>query len=392
MSAIAWRRAPSHYRQSMGRSSFFLSLLAGPACAALLLACSGGGALRPPTSDNQSDDPCDPGGGSTNTGPAPAVDAGAAPVPMPGGFGGIGFDDLRFSPTLAMLLVPAGRTGNLDLVDPSSERVSPVGGFSSEATYSGDDTFGVTSADEGNAIVYAVDRTSKTLAVIDPNGKTIIAQTTLAATPGYVRYVAPTNEVWVTEPSMQQIEIFTLGAAPSTAPTHAATIAVGNGPESLEIYVPPGAPDAGHRAYAYTHATTATVEIDVVGRSIAATWPNGCATSKGIAVDSTNGWVMSACEEGMVVVASTMGATLGTATVGAGVDQIAYDAQRTRLYVPGPAAAAMSVVSLAANGSPKVLGSVQTPIDSHCAVTNGGGSVFVCAPSAGTLLFISDPF
>jgi hypothetical protein len=368
----------------MGRSSFLaLSLLACPACA-VLVACSGGGALRPPTSDNQSDDPCDPGGGSTNTGPSPAIDAGAAPVPMPGGLAGIGFDDLRFSPTLAMLLVPAGRSGNVDLVDPSSEAVTPIGGFSSEVTYTGDDSFGVTSADEGNAIVYAVDRTSKTLVVVEPQTKTIVAHATLAATPGYVRYVAPTNEVWVTEPSQQQVEVFALGTSASTAPTHSTTIAVGGGPESLEIDV------TGLRAY--THATSATVAIDVMAHAVVASWPNGCATSRGIAVDSANKWVISACQEGMVVVATTQGATLGTVVVGAGVDQIAYDAQRTRLYVPGPAAAAMSVVSLAADGSPKVLGSVQTPSDTHCAVTNGGGSVYVCAPSAGALLFIDDPF
>jgi hypothetical protein len=376
----------------MGRSCFLvLSLLAGHA-GAVLVACNGSGALRSPTSDNQADDPCDPGGGSTNTGPAQAVDAGSAPVPMPGGSGGIGFDDLRFSATLSTLLVPAGRTGSLDFVDPSSEAVSFVSGFSSQATYDGEDTFGVTTADEGNAIVYAADRTSKMLAVVDPKGKTILSQTTLAATPGYVRYVAPTNEVWVTEPAMQQIEIFALGTSPSTAPTHAATIGVGGGPESLEIAVPPGALDAGKPAYAYTNTASATVQIDVATRAVTATWSNGCATSRGIAVDAANGWVMPACEEGMVVILSTQGATLGTATVGAGVDQIAYDPQTLRLYVPSPTAAAMSIISLGANGAPKVLGSVEVQNDTHCAVTNGGGSVYVCAPSEGALLFIQDPF
>jgi hypothetical protein len=311
---------------------------------------------------------------------------------MPGGSGGIGFDDLRFSPTLSMLLVPAGRTGNLDLVDPSSEGVSPVEGFSTAATYSGDDTFGVTSADEGNALVYAADRTAGTLSIVDPKAKTVLSHVTLAATPGYVRYVAPTNEVWVTEPSQHQIEVFTLGASGSVAPVHAATIAVPGGPESLEVAVPTVAIDAGGHAYAYTHTATTTVALDVGGRSVATSWSNGCATSMGIAVDAANGWVVSACAEGMLVVQSTEGATLGTVAVGAGVDQIAYDARTMRLYVPGPMAAAMSVVSLAAGGVPKLLGSVQTPKDAHCAVTNGGGSVYVCAPSAGALLFIQDPF
>ena len=53
----------------------------------------------------------------------------------------------------------------------------------------------------------------------------------------------------------------------STAPVHAASIAVGSGPESLAIYIPVSAPDAGKHAYAFTHATTAVVQIDVVARS-----------------------------------------------------------------------------------------------------------------------------
>jgi hypothetical protein len=312
------------------------------------------------------------------------VDAGALPVPLPGGEGGIGFDDLRFSSTLSTLLIPAGRTGNLDLVDPSSEAVSSVGGFSTAPTYT-DDSFGVTSADEGNAIVYAADRTSNTLAVINPKQQAIVSHVALAATPGYVRYVAPTNEVWVTEPTEHQIEVFTLGSTPTAAPVHSMVIAVSNGPESLEI------DPVGKRAY--TNATTATVAIDVVGHAVVSTWPNGCETSRGIAVDPTNGWVIAACQEGMVVVLATQGgATIGTAPVGAGVDQIAYDAQRVRLYVPSPTAAAMSVVSLGTSGSPKVLGSIQTTNDAHCAVTPGGGEVFVCAPSRGVLLFNNDPF
>jgi hypothetical protein len=288
--------------------------------------------------------------------------------------------------------VPGGRSGDLDFVDPSSEAVTPVSGFSIGTTYTaGDDSFGVTSADEGNAVVYATDRTSQMLAVVDPKGKTILNQTKLAAVPGYVRYVTSTNELWVTEPAAQQIEVFTLGTSTSTPPAHAATISVAGGPESLEIDIPPSA--QGGKAYAFTHTVTATVEIDIVGRSVAATWPNGCATSKGLAVDSTNGWLITACQEGMLVVqAAVGGATLGTAMVGAGVDQIAYDPQTQRVYAPGPSASAMSVVSLGTGGVPKVLGAVQTPNDTHCAVTNGGGSVYVCAPSSGALLFIQDPF
>jgi DNA-binding beta-propeller fold protein YncE len=197
--------------------------------------------------------------------------------------------------------------------------------------------------------------------------------------------VQPATEVWVTEPDLHQIEVFKPGATAATAPSSTGTIAVPDGPESLEI-------DADHKR-AFTHATAATVEIDVTSHAVTQSWPNGCTNSRGIAVDSANGWVMSACEEGRVVVLDTnSGATIGTVSVGAGVDQITYDTKRTRLYVPGAASSSTSVVQLAANGSPTAKGAVSTSSDAHCAVTGGAGQVFVCSPAQGALLFVNDPF
>src|SRR5438128_10529627 len=62
---------------------------------------------------------------------AAAVVAAAArqtAVAIPGGKGGIGFDGLRFAPALARVLVPAGRTGRLALLDPATRRVAAVAG------------------------------------------------------------------------------------------------------------------------------------------------------------------------------------------------------------------------------------------------------------------------
>ncbi|HEX8796411.1 MAG TPA: hypothetical protein VF765_35915, partial [Polyangiaceae bacterium] len=102
----------------------------------VLAACSSSsGPYAEPISNKQADDPCDPGSVGTSGGSLPPVDAGSVPVMLPGGSPGIGFDDVRFSGTLSQILVPAGRSGNLDLVDPSSEVPTPVGGFASSPTY-----------------------------------------------------------------------------------------------------------------------------------------------------------------------------------------------------------------------------------------------------------------
>src|SRR5437870_520568 len=67
---------------------------------------------------------------------------------LPGGDGGIGFDDLRFSPSLHRVLAPAGRTGKLDLIDPASNAIESIEGFSSEAKFGGGHGEGTTSVDE----------------------------------------------------------------------------------------------------------------------------------------------------------------------------------------------------------------------------------------------------
>jgi hypothetical protein len=350
------------------------------------LGCNTSGALPEPTSDNQSDDPCDPGGGAQQqTGSAPPVDAGSTPLQLPGGTAGIGFDDMRFSATLTRLLVPAGRTGDLDLVDPSTELVSSVPGFSTETTYSGDSTFGVTSADEGNDIIYATDRTSGTLVSIDPAVMKIGATLKLASTPGYVRYVSTTSEIWVSEPDAKQIEVVApTGPDGGAGLTHVMNMAV-DGAESLEI-------DSAN-ALAFTNAPTSTIAIDLATHKVTGSWPNGCATAKGLAVDPQHGWVLVACNEGKLVVLNEQsGAMLGSVTTGAGVDRIAYDIQRARAYVPSPAAAAMAVVVLGAKGVPTLAGSVQATPDAHCAVTPGAGEVFVCSPAKGEIVSLYDPF
>ena len=49
--------------------------------------------------------------------------------------------------------------------------------------------------------MYTTDRTSKKLTVVDGRSRAVVASAMLAATLGYVRYVASTSEVWVTEPA-----------------------------------------------------------------------------------------------------------------------------------------------------------------------------------------------
>src|SRR5262245_45527135 len=130
----------------------------------------------------------------------------STPLQLPDGKGGIGFDDLRYDAVSGRLLIPAGRTGNVDLIDPATKEITPIGGFSKSAKYSAGDGQSVTSVDAGAGLLFATDRTALRLAVIDPGQKKIVGEAALASAPDYVRYVAATKELWVTQPGKARIE------------------------------------------------------------------------------------------------------------------------------------------------------------------------------------------
>ena len=305
-------------------------------------------------------------------------------LPVPGGSGGIGFDDLGFSPELHKVIVPAGRAGKVVLIDPPSKRIEEIDGFSSQSSFGGGHGDGVTSADVGHGAIFATDRDEMTLDLVDPISKRILAKTKLAAGPDYVRFVAATNEVWVTEPRASQIEIFSLPQHGFPEPNHAATISIPNGPESLVI--------DNERGRAYTNLwSDTTIAIDLRKRAIAAQWKNGCHGSRGIAMDGSRGFLFVGCEEGKLESLGLKdGHRLGEAIAGAGVDIIAYAPSLHHAYLPGGDTATMAVIEISAGGKPAVLATVATAKDSHCVTADDLSSAYVCDPGHGQLLVFHD--
>lgn len=308
-------------------------------------------------------------------------------VRLPGGEAGIGFDDLGFSAMLGRVLVPGGRSGNLDLVDPATRGVTVVGGFSSQIRFGGGHGEGATSVDEGAGYLFATDRTSVTVNVIAPTEKKIVATARLAAAPDYVRYVDLTRELWVTEPDNDRIEIFRLEGSKPPRPVHAQFVAVKGGPESLVI--------DGSRGRAYTHLWEAmTLAIDLKSRAIVERWPNGCSGSRGIALDRSRGFLFAGCAEGKAVVLDVAhgGRQLGTARSGTGVDIIDYDANLGHLYLPGAGSQTLAILGVSDAGGLTLLGTLPTAPSAHCVVSDQKGNAYVCEPRKGRLLVLRDPY
>src|SRR5438045_9525857 len=106
---------------------------------------------------------------------ATAAPAAAAPgtskpdsIAIPDGQRGIGYDDLQVAPDLKRILVPAGRTGRLVLIDPATRALTAIAGFSTSASFGGGHGEGTTSAVEvpGGRWIVATDRGSRMLKLV----------------------------------------------------------------------------------------------------------------------------------------------------------------------------------------------------------------------------------
>jgi YVTN family beta-propeller protein len=308
-------------------------------------------------------------------------------VTLPDAGPGIGFDDLQYSSTLHRVLAPAGRSGKLDLIDPGSLAVESVSGFSATGAYSGGHDDGATSVTEGRGLLFVTDRTSSLLSVVDPSTRTVVSSTHLGAGPDYVRYVAATDELWVSEPSALQIEIFAIDTKAPFNPSARATILVANGPESLVI-------DQSH-GRAYTHRwQSSTVVIDVRTRATIAEWPNGCAASRGLAIDEQRQHFIVACSEGTVAVldAANGGRVLSSIAKGAGFDVIGYAPALHHIYAAGSACGCLMMLGVSSGGALSLLGRFDADSSTHCAAADDAGHAWVCDPDHGRLWRVDDTF
>jgi len=319
---------------------------------------------------------------------AAALAAPPESIAIPGGDVGVGYDDLQYAPLVKRILVPAGRTGKLALIDPSTRKVTAIAGFTSTSSYRGGHGEGTTSAAELDQVgfVVATDRGAKALKVVDTRTGKVGEAVKLAAAPDYVRVVSPTKEVWVTEPGRKQIEVFRVDGAPPRL-SHVANVAVPDGPESLVIDAPRG------RAYSHTWGNE-SYAIDLQTRKIISTWPNGCRGARGIALDGKRGLLFAGCAEGKATVVDlASGKLVSSAATGPDVDSIGYSPSLGHLYVPAGGSADLWIYGVPSDGKLVLLGKVPTASDAHTvAVDPGSGAIFVGTPNHGAVLVTRDAF
>lgn len=323
-----------------------------------LAACGNGNALPPPGVCNAS-----------NAGPVPV----AAPIKLADG--PLGFDDLRYAPSLDKIIAAPAGLGTIFLVDPDDDSVMPLDMFIPT---------GIASADGKGALVFAVDRANRKIAIVDVFLRTVTGETQLDAAPDYIRASPTTDEVWVTLPGAGRIDVFATSTMPPSA-TKTASIDIGD-PEGLVF------DGAG---LAYTNDGGHVVQIDVASHAVLNRWPDGCGSSHGFpVVDPALGLVFGGCADngGAGVLASAGGDQRSGIEAGGGPAILAYDAMLHHLYLRGDGAPTLDIVGVCADGGLTVLGEVAIPASGHGATADGSGRVWVCDPDHGGIVKITDTY
>jgi len=330
---------------------------------------------------------------------AAGIDLGISAVPMAmpdstitlsGGGRALDLDDMVYFSELGRVVVPGAQDGNLDFLDPKTRRIFAVPVAKPTRTDEG----GVVSAALAGNYVFTADAAAGEIAIVGLRSKSVVGRIKMAGKADYLRHVASTDEIWVTQPrETGRIEIFTIERGESVHLVQAYTIAIPGGPESLVIDDPHGV------AYTNTFGDS-TLMIGIKSRSVAEIWPNSCGEyermargARGLAFDADNHILYVACMQGKVVGldAENHGKIVSSVGVDPSVDIIAFNPKTHHLFAPSTTKGVLFVFAANANGMLKQIAQYRTAQGSHCVVSNGADKVYVCDPEHGRLFEISDP-
>jgi DNA-binding beta-propeller fold protein YncE len=305
-------------------------------------------------------------------------------VSIPGGEGGIGFDDMAYSPDLHKVLVPAGHTGKIYLIDPVNFTMDSIGGFSSSPEFQKGHEVGVSSADQGEGFIFAADHGKHQIIAVDAKTGAVAASADLLGDADYVRFVGINHEVWVTEPHDKRIEIFRFSAADHSIIRTTIMMFVNDGPESLMIDT--------LRGRAYTNLGPQAAALDLSMHSVIGKWPNDCIKSRGDALDSQKGYLFVSCAEGKAVVFDLNhdNKEISTLSTDPGPDVISYNAKLSHLYFTSSKNATLSILGVSAQGKLSLLGQAPADKRAHCVVSDDQDNIWVCDPPRGQLLRYKD--
>jgi len=309
----------------------------------------------------------------------------AESIALPGG-PPVGMDYLAADLEHGRIWVPAGNTGNVDVVDIATGKVTPIGGFPTRA----DGRLvrpakGPSSAAVGEGIVWIGDRGDDSLCSVD--ARTLARRNCrwLPSMPDGLAYVAATHEVWVTTPRDRTLTIVDVSRPEPRKPD---AIRIDGDPEGLAV--------DQTRGLFYTNLEDHdwTLVIDARTRKSVGNFRTGCGKTgpRGLAIDVARRLLFAACTDGAVALdLAHDGKQVGRLQTGHGVDNIDYAPKPGLLLIASGADATVTFARVEKSGALTKVASAPTAQGARCVVAGADGTGYVADSAGGRLIVVNPP-
>ena len=299
--------------------------------------------------------------------------------------GGVALDYLAIDRARHRVWVPAGGTGNTDVIDTRTQEIRRVEKFATtEVERHGKKRMvGPSSATVGEGVVYVGNRGDSSVCAVDATALTRRGCVTIPSMPDGLAFIARTKEVWVTTPRDQSICVLDVSAP--AAPKLAGSIKLEGEPEGYAV------DDSRGLFYTNLEDKDRTLRIDTATRKVTATWMPACGEDgpRGLAIETKDQLLMVACSDHVEVLAATMdGRILSKVGTGEGVDNLDYLPEKRLLYVAAAGAATLTVARLDEKGALKPLSVIATAKGARNAVVADDGTAYVADGPEGTILIV----
>jgi DNA-binding beta-propeller fold protein YncE len=313
--------------------------------------------------------------GCATTRPDAAPSSGSQAIALPDApdGGSVFMDYVAYDAAHHRVWVPAGNTGDVDVIDTTTQALTRINGFeTAEIERDGRKrTVGPSSVTIAGDVVYVGNRAGSKVCSVDASTLTLGACTKLDSMPDGLAWVAATKEVWITTPRDQSIRI--LGGD---------KITLDGDPEGYAV------DDAHGLFFTNLEDKDRTLAIDVKTKKVVSTWEPGCGTEgpRGLALDHRTNLLMVACTDHVAVL--DHGKIVSTLATGKGVDNLDYVESRNELFIAAGQAASLTVAKLSPQGTLSVVATLPTAKGARNAVATEDGVAYVPSGLDGAVLVI----
>jgi DNA-binding beta-propeller fold protein YncE len=305
-------------------------------------------------------------------------------IPLPGG-PPAAMDYLAYDAATGRVWVPAGNTGNVDVLDVATGKLRTIGGFATKLMSRPGrpaHQVGPSSVTVGDGVVWIGSRGDDSVCAIDRKTLDKGPCARLASMPDGIAYVADTREIWVTTPRDKSITIVGVAGKEPSAPV---VIKLEGEPEGYAVE--PG------RGLFYTNLEDRdrTLAIDVKTRRVVASWATGCGSEgpRGLALDARRRLLFAACTDGAVSFdLAKSGKAVGRIKTGGGVDNLDFHAGKGTLYVASPVDGTLTVARVADGGALTEVTKTRTAKGARNPVVAADGTVYAADSAGGRLLVV----